>query len=143
MDAMRYPTVQFTDSSATSDQHSMLLDRKFGISFAPTNVVKQFVYDIGNFQDAFGARGFWNLVRYSTKESMEYYVNNRPDDVFSDSATAYRVIEALSDKGRLDLVEDCVADIQSSEKFDLVVSLIQQNPFNNQAEILDILTRGT
>lgn len=142
MDAMRYPTVQATDDYAASDQHSQLLERKFGIKFATNSVTKQFIYDIGAFEDAFSARGFWNLVRFSSKESMEYYINNRPNDLFADSATAYRIIEALSDKGRLDLVEDCAADIQSGEQFDLVVSLIQQNPFNNQAEILDILTRG-
>jgi hypothetical protein len=47
------------------------LEHKYGIKFAPTEVAKQFSFELGDYRESFGFHGLWNMVANLSKTEFD------------------------------------------------------------------------
>jgi hypothetical protein len=86
-----------------------LLEKDFGIRFAPLNVAQRFSYELGaDFGSTFGFHGQFNLWRYETDEEVIRILNQRPRRVVFGRDSFALVVECLK-HGRLGLAAQIYA----------------------------------
>lgn len=51
------------------------LEEKYGIKFAPTELARQFSFELGKHTPSFGFHGLWNIFNLMTDADMDYFVS--------------------------------------------------------------------
>jgi hypothetical protein len=144
--AMRFPAIQpvMSNADVSNDNHMDItfqdaLETKFGIKFAPSNLNSQFCVEDATTSNSLAASGFWNIVQFLPKASVDFYVANRPAGLFDNYHTAHHVIVAMANTNRLDLVELCINDIKQCSDYTKLLQWLELDNYSNKSNILSIL----
>lgn len=125
-----------TEDSVISSQRKYL-ESKYNIKFAPTDLAKQFSYELGNMRDTFGFHGLWNVFAYMSDADMDYYVQH----INWENWNVYKwhhVMRAIIDKGRKDLYTHALEQLiqHSPELLQPVAAWLEREGNNEQRVII-------
>lgn len=149
LQALRDPIIQMTPESRfgmTAEDayigvvHRRHLEQKYGIRFAPPELAKQFSYELGDYTNSMSFHGFWNIIKFMPKPTVDFFVENRPDGLFNNLYRAHHILYEMAMTDRLDLVEYCADEFRESENYDKVVQWLSNENFENKSETLALIT---
>jgi hypothetical protein len=148
LQALRYPTIQMTPENKFGMKHEdayigvvhrQLLEQKFGIKFAPMNLAAQFSYELGPYSPSMSFHGFWNIINFMPKDTVDFFVTKRPPGMFNELHRAHHSVVALATTGRMDLLEQCEYEIRSGDDYVKLLQWLSQEDFPNKARTLEII----
>jgi hypothetical protein len=148
LQALRYPTIQMTTDSRFGLKHEdayigvvhrQLLEQKFDIKFAPQETAAQFSYELGPYADSMSFHGFWNIINFMPKSTVDYFVTNRPPGMFDELHRAHHTVEAMARTGRMDLLEQCADEIKTGKDYAQLVQWLSQENFENKQRTLELI----
>jgi hypothetical protein len=150
LQALRYPVIQLVEDGPHGVQednyisivHRNLLEQKFGIKFAPANVATQFSYELGDYSGSMAFHGFWNIIKFMPRDTVDFFVNKRPPGLFNGLHRAHHIIAAMAETDRVDLIESCAAEIQQSPDHANLVHWLSQENFNNKTATLELIDKS-
>lgn len=101
------PKIILSDSDPAEDNaicktHRKYLEDTYNIKFAPTDVAKQFSYELGVHQPSFGFHGLWNVFNLMTDVDMDYFYT-RIDYKGWNMYKWHHVLAAVIRRGRMDI----------------------------------------
>ena len=145
LQALRYPVIQMTPQSRFGMLHEdayigvvhrQLLEQKFGINFAPQDVAARFSYELGDYSSSMSFHGFWNIIKFMPKDTVDFFVTKRPPNMFNELHRAHHNIVAMAETNRIDLVDLCAAEIQQSPDYNNLMHWLRQENFNNKSAVM-------
>jgi hypothetical protein len=83
--------------------------------------------------------GFWNVINFMPDDVTDFFVTHRPPGMFDELHRAHHTIVALATADRLDLLEQCAAEISSSPAHANLLAWLSNEDFNNKQSVLDLL----
>lgn len=112
-----------------------------GIVFAQAPVADQFAMELneGGF-NAMAHHGFWNIVQFMPRNTVEYFVNNAPANTWNEVHRAHHTIVTMSAMGYMDLLESQVQHIKASAVRQELVDWMQQEEFPNKQRTIQLLS---
>lgn len=150
LDACRDPTIQITDGTkwvgnedhVTGVLHRRLLEHKYSIKFASTNVARKFSYETGEYRGpTFGIHGYHNLV--AAVSYYEYVLENLNYSNWN-AEKWINLLASLAHNNRLNNPKFLIEMINkhSPEHINSIVETLKQNldKVSNFSNLLECLT---
>lgn len=100
------------DNIIGSDKREYL-ETAYGIKFAPTDLAKQFSYELGEYNRAFGFHGLWNVFVELSESDVNYYAS-RINFLGWNIYKWHHVLKAVIDSGRIDLYTQFIAELEKN-----------------------------
>jgi hypothetical protein len=94
----------WAEDTLIADTHRSYLSGYYGIKYAPTNLAKQFSFELGTHEPSFGFHGIWNVFNLMTDADMDYYAP-RIDYTGWNVYRWHHVLRALIRRNRMDIYE--------------------------------------
>jgi hypothetical protein len=148
LEALQAPDIQLDPTSEHGVQednyiaikHRPWLESK-GIVFAPAPVADQFAMELneGGF-NAMAHHGFWNIVQFMPRDTVEYFVNNAPANTWNEVHRAHHTIVTMSAMDYMDLLESQVQQIKASPVRQELVEWMSQEEFPNKHKTIQLLS---
>lgn len=148
LEALQAPDIQLDPTSEHGVQednyiaikHRPWLESK-GIVFAPAPVADQFAMELneGGF-NAMAHHGFWNIVQFMPRDTVEYFVNHAPANTWNEVHRAHHTIVTMSAMGYMDLLESQVQQIKASPVRQELVDWMSQEEFPNKHKTIQLLS---
>jgi Protein of unknown function (DUF5672) len=147
LNALRDPFIHMTPEGPHGVQednyiaivHRQMLEKKYGIRFAPPDVAAQFSYELGDYKGSMAFHGFWNVMQFMPKPTVDFFFANRPPNMFNELHRAHHIIVALGNTDRVDLIASAVEEIKSGRDFAQLFQWLSQDTFDNKAVIINLL----
>jgi hypothetical protein len=147
LEALRNPTIQLQpngphgvqEDNYIAIQHRTQLEQHYGIKFAPDTVARHFSYELGEYHGSMAFHGFWNIIHFMPANTVTFYFEKRPPNMFNEMHKAHHIIVALGAKNRLDLFDSALEEIKSSPALPQLVQWLSNEDFPNQPYIVDKL----
>ena len=135
--ALRHPAINMSPDSKfgmTAEDayigvvHRNLLEQN-GITFAPQEVAARFSYELGAYNGSMSFHGFWNIINFMPVETVNYFFENRPPNMFAGIHRAHHNIIALANRNRMDLFDTAIDDIRACSEFEKLVQWLGNEAF--------------
>ena len=148
LEALQAPDIQLDPTSehgVQEDNYIAIKHRPWlesqGIVFAPAPVADQFAMELneGGF-NAMAHHGFWNIVQFMPRDTVEYFVNNAPANTWNELHRAHHTIVTMSAMGYMDLLESQVQQIKASPARQELVDWMSQEEFPNKHKTIQLLS---
>jgi hypothetical protein len=112
-----------------------------GIKYAPSSVANQFSMELNPAgANAMAHHGYWNVLQYMPKDTVDFFVTNRPPGLFKDIHRAHHSIMALANTNRVDLIDLIKDEVRQCPQFgDLLYWLHSEPEFPNKYATLTTL----
>ena len=116
------------------------LEEKYKIQFAPFEVAAKFSYELGIYEKSFGFHGIWNVLGFSKRETAELYCKEMKWQGWNFHMW-HHVINALWQRGHVDLVEHAVAQLKQNQPELLpdVCCLTSHHNVKNKQDLISLL----
>ena len=81
LDACQDPAIALTREESVAEDNIIgktkraYLEQQYGISIAPTDIARQFSFELGTHVPSFGFHGLWNVFNLMTDADMDYFVS--------------------------------------------------------------------
>ncbi len=119
-----------------------LLESKYSIKFAPTDVAQKFSYELGKYHGSLGIHGIWNILGFGRRETAEYYCERLEWDNWNEHKWNH-VINALWQRQHLDLLELAITKLKTNQpqfKSQVGVMIYQHKEYlQNSEKLLEML----
>lgn len=148
LEALQAPDIQLDPTSehgVQEDNYIAIKHRPWlesqGIVFAPAPVADQFAMELneGGF-NAMAHHGFWNIVQFMPRDTVEYFVNNAPANTWNEVHRAHHTIVTMSAMDYMDLLESQVQQIKASPVRQELVDWMSQEEFPNKHKTIQLLS---
>ncbi len=120
-------------------QHRPWLESR-GMVFAHPVIAERFAIELS--QDGFDAmahHGFWNIVQFMPKDTVEFFVQNAPDNTWNEVHRAHHTVVCLTALGYHELLESQAEKIKSSPIQQELYEWMSNEDFPNKQHALDLL----
>jgi hypothetical protein len=112
-----------------------------GIRYALSPVADQFAMELNETGfNAMAHHGFWNIVQFMPRNTVEYFVNNAPANTWNEVHRAHHTIVTMSAMGYMDLLETQVENIKASPVRQELVDWMRQEEFPNRDKTIQLLS---
>lgn len=109
LDACMDPRICLTPAEPVAEDnimsnHRPYLETEYGVEFAPTELARQFSFELGVYKPSFGFHGLWNMFTFMSDADMEFWMNNikyKGWNIYKWHHTLYAVMRT----GRMDIYE--------------------------------------
>lgn len=119
-----------------------LLESKYAIKFAPTDVARKFSYELGQYYGSLGIHGVWNILGFGRRETAEFYCQRLEWDNWNEHMWNH-VINALWQRQHLDLLETAIRKLKTNQpqfKNQVGVMIYNHQPYlQNGQKLLELL----
>lgn len=81
LEACQDPIISLTAEESVAEdnimciKHREYLENKYNIKYAPTQLARQFSFELGEYIPSFGFHGLWNVFNLMTDQDMDYFVS--------------------------------------------------------------------
>lgn len=147
LDACQAPQVSLTAEEPIAEDNIICiknreyLEDKYNVNFAPTNLARQFSFELGEHVPCFGFHGLWNVFNLMSDADIDYYVpklNYQGWNVYKWHHTLYSVIR----RGRMDVYEFMIGQLSehNPELLTGIAQWLERDNFNTTELVLMQLT---
>ena len=119
--------------------HRNMLEQKYGIKFADANLASQFSYELGPYSKSMAFHGFWNVINFMPKDTVDFFFTKRPPNMFNELHRAHHIIVALGNTDRVDLVESAADEIRAGKDYANLFAWLTQDTYDNKTAILELI----
>lgn len=111
-----------------------------GIEYAAPNVANQFSIELApEGEHAMAHHGLWNVIQFMPKPTVQYFIDNLPDNIWNEVHRAHHSAVTLAGIGYMDMFAQVAPDIKASPVRDELVEWMQQDEFPNKDVALQLL----
>jgi hypothetical protein len=113
------------------------LSSTYDIKYAPTELARQFSFEIGEHVPSFGFHGLWNVFNLMSDKDMDYFIP-RIDYAKWNHFKWHHVLAALIRRNRMDLYEVAVNQLiaNSPELLEPMAKWLEQDSRNPQTKLV-------
>jgi len=137
LDALQAPHIQMNLSGIHGVQEDNYICIEYrqelearGIRYAPTDLANRFSMELHPYDGySMAHHGFWNIVRFMPKETVEYFITRAPKNTWNEPHRAHHTILMMSYAGYYDLLETQVDLIKASPAYDQIKQMLWTHAF--------------
>lgn len=125
------------EDSIIGSQKRTYLEQRYGVQFAPTQMARQFSFELGEYTPSFGFHGLWNVFNFMSDADMDYFVP-RIDYKKWNHYKWHHVLAAVIRRNRMDLYQFMLKQLieNSPELIDTVASWLESDSKSNQSKLV-------
>jgi hypothetical protein len=107
--------------------------------FAPAPVANKFSIELApDGFDAMAHHGFWNIVQFMPRDTVEYFIQRAPENTWNEVHRAHHTVVCMAGVGYLDLLETQADKIKQSSVCEEMIEWMSQEEFPNKDKVLQI-----
>lgn len=111
-----------------------------GMVFALAPVANKFSIELSpDGFDAMAHHGFWNIVQFMPRDTVEYFIQRAPENTWNELHRAHHTVVCLAGVGYLDLLESQAEKIKASPAHSEMMEWMDSEEFPNKEQTLAIL----
>ena len=117
--------------------HRTYLETNYGIKFPPSELARQFSFELGEHTPSFGFHGLWNVFNFMTDADMDYFTP-RIDYKKWNHYKWHHVLAALIRRNRMDLYQFMLNQLieHSPELIETVAGWLEADSRSNQSKLV-------
>ena len=110
-----------------------------GMVFAHPAIAEQFAIELSpDGFDAMAHHGFWNIVQFMPRDTVEYFIHHAPENTWNEVHRAHHTVVCLAGVGYLDLLESQADKIKQGNVCAEMIEWMSQEEFPNKDKVLQI-----
>ena len=146
LQALQAPHIQLDPNSehgVQEDNYIAIVHRPWlesqGMVFAPAPVANKFSIELApDGFDAMAHHGFWNIVQFMPRDTVEYFIQRAPENTWNEVHRAHHTVICMAGVGYLDLLESQADKIKQSSVCEEMIEWMSQEEFPNKDKVLQI-----
>jgi hypothetical protein len=148
LEELQAPHIQLDpagEHGVQEDNYIAILHRPWlesrGMVFAHQNIAEKFSIELSpDGFDAMAHHGFWNIVQFMPRDTVEYFVTRAPENTWQELHRAHHTLVCLAALGYNDLLEFVAPKVKAAGIHGELMEWIGSEDFPNKQTALGLLT---